>query len=64
METFALKFTSEELNVIFTALQDLPFKKVAPVIDTINAQLQAAYAEKQRQAEQENQVKEVAKKAQ
>lgn len=52
MNTFTLVFTSEELNVIFNALQDKPFREVAGIIDNIRMQISAAQAE---QAEKERQ---------
>ena len=52
MNTFTLVFTSEELNTIFNALQDRPFREVAGIIDNIRMQIQAAQAE---QAEKERQ---------
>lgn len=52
MNTFTLVFTSEELNTIFNALQDRPFREVAGIIDNIRMQIQAAQTE---QAEKERQ---------
>lgn len=51
METSTLVFTNEELQIIFEALSELPYKKSASIIGTIQNQLQAAFAEKQRQQE-------------
>ena len=43
--TYTFVFTDQELNVIFQALQDRPFREVAPVIDNIRMQIQAAQDE-------------------
>lgn len=53
MNTFTLVFTSEELNVIFNALQDKPFREVAGIIDNIRMQIQAAQAEQTEKERQE-----------
>jgi len=45
MNTFTLVFTNDELNVVFNALQDRPFREVAPIIDNIRMQIQAAQDE-------------------
>ena len=37
---FTLSLTEAELNTIFTKLADAPFKDVAPVIGSIQQQLQ------------------------
>jgi hypothetical protein len=39
-----LELTQEQLNIIATALQDMPFKAVAPLINNINTQIQAQIA--------------------
>ena len=52
MNTFTLVFTSEEINVIFNALQDRPFREVAPVIDNIRIQINAAQAEESKKEEE------------
>ena len=60
MNTFTLVFTSDELNVIFNALQDKPFREVASIIDNIRMQIQTAQAEqeeKERQAAKEEENK-------
>lgn len=51
MNTFTFVFTDQELNVIFGALQEKPYKEAAPVIDSIRMQIQAAQEEKARQEE-------------
>lgn len=51
MNTFTFVFTDQELNVIFSALQEKPYKEAAPVIDSIRMQIQAAQEEKSRQEE-------------
>lgn len=51
MNTFTFVFTDQELNVIFGALQEKPYKEAAPVIDSIRMQIQAAQEEKSRQEE-------------
>lgn len=48
MNTFTFVFTDQELNVIFGALQEKPYKEAAPVIDSIRMQIQAAQEEKAR----------------
>lgn len=52
MNTFTLVFTSEELNVIFNALQDKPFREVAGIIDNIRMQISAAQAEQEAKEEE------------
>ena len=37
---FTITLTEAELNVVFTKLADAPFKDVAPVIGSIQQQLQ------------------------
>ena len=54
MNNFQLVFTPNELDVIFNALQEMPYKKAAPVIETMNQQIRAAYDEQQRKAQQED----------
>lgn len=39
-KTFKLTVTSEDLQIIGTALDDLPFKKAAPLIQKLNQQIQ------------------------
>lgn len=51
---YTLVFTNQELNTIFGALQELPFKNAAPVIESIRMQIQAAEQEKQKQEEKED----------
>ena len=59
MSTFTLVFTDQELNVIFGALQERPYKEAAPVIDSIRMQIQAAQEEKARhEGQTESEVKE------
>ena len=58
MNTFTFVFTEQELNVIFGALQERPYKKAAPVIDSIRMQIQAAQEEKARHERQTESVKE------
>lgn len=52
-QNFTLVFTPNELDVIFSALQEMPYKKAAPIIETINQQIRAAYEEQQRKAQEE-----------
>lgn len=52
MNTFTLVFTSEELNTIFNALQDRPFREVAGIIDNIRMQISAAQAEESKKEEE------------
>lgn len=58
MNTFTFVFTDQELNVIFGALQEKPYKEAAPVIDSIRMQIQAAQEEKARHEGQTESVKE------
>ena len=58
MNTFTFVFTDQELNVIFGALQERPYKEAAPVIDSMRMQIQAAQEEKARHEEQTESVKE------
>lgn len=59
MNTYTLVFTDQELNVIFGALQERPYKEAAPVIDSIRMQIQAAQEEKARhEGQTEAEVKE------
>lgn len=57
MNTFTLVFTSEELNVIFNALQDKTFREVAGIIDNIRMQISAAQAEQEAKERQEEEDK-------
>lgn len=52
-QNFTLVFTPNELDVIFNSLQEMPYKKAAPVIETINQQIRAVYEEQQRKAQEE-----------
>lgn len=52
MNTFTFVFTEQELNVIFGALQEKPYKEAAPVIDSIRMQINAAQEERARREEQ------------
>ena len=45
MNTITLVLTREELNVIFTALAEGPYKVVNPVMQNIQMQLRAAEEE-------------------
>lgn len=59
MNTFTLVFTDQELNVIFEALQERPYREAAPVIDSIRMQIQAAQEEKARhEGQTESDIKE------
>lgn len=53
MNTITLVLTAEELNVIFTALSEGPYKVVNPVMQNIQMQIQAAQEERARQEEGE-----------
>ena len=55
---YSFVFTGEEVNVIFGALQERPYKEAAPVIDSIRMQIQAAQEEKERHEGQTESVKE------
>lgn len=52
-QTNTLVFTNEELNIIFEALSELPYKRSAPIIGTMQQQLQAAFEEKKKQLDKE-----------
>lgn len=52
-QTNTLVFTNEELNTIFEALSELPYKRSAPIIGTMQQQLQAAFEEKKKQLDKE-----------
>jgi hypothetical protein len=41
MRIFDLKLTEQQLNVVATALGNLPYVQVAPTIDSINRQVAA-----------------------
>lgn len=43
MEPVSISFTQEELKVLNEALVELPFRKAAPLISSINAQIQRQY---------------------
>jgi hypothetical protein len=44
MKTFTLEFTAAQMELLSEALVELPFKKAAPLIADINAQIQRADA--------------------
>lgn len=50
MKTYTLTFTQDALNVLSTALGELPFKTAAPVVADLNAQLEKQ-AREERMAE-------------
>ena len=50
-KTFNFVFTEAELNLIFSALTEKPYKDVANVIDNIRNQYNFALQEEQRKAE-------------
>jgi hypothetical protein len=52
-----LVFTNEELSVIFEALSNLPYKSAAPIIGTMQQQLQASFEEKKKKFEEEKEKK-------
>jgi hypothetical protein len=52
-QTNTLVFTNEELSVIFEALSNLPYKSAAPIIGTMQQQLQASFEEKKKKFEEE-----------
>lgn len=41
-KTYEIKLDQNQLNVVISALQEMPFKVSAPVIDNIVQQIQAA----------------------
>lgn len=51
METFTLVLTGQELNIVFKSLQELPFREVAPIIDNIRMQVNAAQEERMKAEE-------------
>lgn len=50
-KTFNFVFTEAELNLIFSALTEKPYKDVANIIDNIRNQYNFALQEEQRKAE-------------
>lgn len=40
MQSFTLTFTAEQLRVIDQALQEIPFKFAAPIVNEINKQIE------------------------
>ena len=56
-QTNTLVFTNEELNIIFEALAELPYKRSASIIGTMQQQLQAAFEEKKKKFEEEKENK-------
>ena len=50
-KTFNFVFTETELNLIFSALTEKPYKDVANIIDNIKNQYNFALQEEQRKAE-------------
>ena len=46
IKTFSISLTDEELKLLSTALIELPFKLVAPLINKINQQLQSQLSQK------------------
>lgn len=51
MTEYLLKLTPADLAAMDRALQDLPFRIAAPLIDKINAQIAAQTPQQQPQAE-------------
>ncbi len=51
-KTFNFVFTEAELNLIFSALTEKPYKEVANVIDNIRNQYNFALQEQQRKVEE------------
>lgn len=56
-QTNTLVFTNEELNIIFDSLSNLPYKNAAPIIGTMQQQLQAAFEEKKKKLAEESKEK-------
>lgn len=50
---FQFTLSEKEVNTILLGLQELRFKDAAPVIDVLRAQIQANYAELEKQSEEE-----------
>ena len=50
---YTFVFTNQELGIIFGALQEKPYKEVAPVIESIRMQIAAAEAELSKEKEEE-----------
>ena len=64
-ETHTLVLTNEELTTIFNSLTERPYKEAAPIIVTMQQQLQAEMEEKKKQfsdAEVKKHLKEEEKK--
>jgi hypothetical protein len=51
IKTFSISLTDSELKLLSTALVELPFKDVAPMINKINEQLQAQLASEPKSSE-------------
>ena len=51
MKTFTFVFTEEELNQIFNALSDKPYKEVVGLLNNITNQYRFAMEEEQRKIE-------------
>jgi hypothetical protein len=43
MKTFAITFTQEQLQVLNAALSEIPYRVAAPLINSINAQIQKQF---------------------
>lgn len=52
-ETHTLVLTNEELTTIFNSLAERPYKEAAPIIGTMQQQLQAEMEEKKKKFEAE-----------
>lgn len=47
MKTLTLSFTQEQLQVLNTALLEIPYKLAAPLISSINSQIQRQFDQRQ-----------------
>lgn len=61
-EAHTLVLTNEELTVIFNSLAEQSYKDAAPIIGTMQQQLQAEMEEKKKQIEKEAKAKAEEKK--
>lgn len=52
---FRFEFTEQELNTIFKALQELPFKEVVGTINSVNRQINEQQMAEQQMIERESQ---------
>ncbi len=49
MKTVTLTFTQEQLQVLNAALMEIPYRAAAPLISSINSQIQRQFDEREEQ---------------